>query len=61
MTKWWELMKKRAERHEVPIKPQSVAWELSDLLDNDAIVSGDSGTNTTWIARYFKIKGNQKI
>jgi pyruvate dehydrogenase (quinone)/pyruvate oxidase len=61
MVKWWDLMKTRAEREEVPIKPQSVAWHLSDLLDSDAIVSGDSGTNTTWIARYFKIKGSQKF
>jgi pyruvate dehydrogenase (quinone)/pyruvate oxidase len=61
MEKWWQTMEKHAERDAVPIKPQIVAWELSHLADNDAIISGDSGTNTTWIARYFKIRGNQRF
>lgn len=61
MKDWWELMETRAMRDEVPIKPQRVAWELSKLAPDDAIISGDSGTNTTWIARQFKIKKNQKF
>ncbi|HEY9717150.1 MAG TPA: thiamine pyrophosphate-dependent enzyme, partial [Trichormus sp.] len=61
MKKWWELLAKRVARDDVPIKPQLVAEVLSDLADNDAIISGDSGTNTTWIARHFKIRGNQKF
>lgn len=43
------------------IKPQRVAWELSKLASDDAIICGDSGTNTTWLARYFKMRGNQKF
>ncbi|HEY9788935.1 MAG TPA: thiamine pyrophosphate-dependent enzyme, partial [Candidatus Obscuribacterales bacterium] len=43
------------------VKPQRVAWELSRLAADDAIISGDSGTNTTWIARYFKIRAQQKF
>lgn len=54
--KWWELLEERA-RHETPIRPQQVAWELNGLLDDDAIVSTDSGTNTTWAARYIKMRG----
>lgn len=61
MREWWELMEKRAMRDDVPIKPQRVAWELSGLAADDAIISGDSGTNTTWIARQFKIRGRQKF
>ncbi|MGB8507493.1 MAG: thiamine pyrophosphate-dependent enzyme [Pyrinomonadaceae bacterium] len=61
MKEWWELMRARAMRDDVPIKPQRVAWELSELAADDAIISGDSGTNTTWIARQFKIKGAQKF
>lgn len=61
MKDWWELMETRAMRDEVPIKPQRVAWELSKLAKEDAIISGDSGTNTTWIARQFKIKKDQKF
>ncbi|HYH86786.1 MAG TPA: thiamine pyrophosphate-dependent enzyme [Pyrinomonadaceae bacterium] len=61
MKDWWELMRARAMRDDVPIKPQRVAWELSELAADDAIISTDSGTITTWIARQFKIKGNQKF
>jgi pyruvate dehydrogenase (quinone)/pyruvate oxidase len=61
MQEWWELMSTQARRDDVPIKPQRVAWELSELADDDAIISTDSGTITTWIARQFKIRGRQKF
>jgi pyruvate dehydrogenase (quinone)/pyruvate oxidase len=61
MKDWWELMRARAMRDDVPIKPQRVAWELSELAEDDAIISTDSGTITTWIARQFKIRKNQKF
>lgn len=61
MRDWWELMETRAMRDDVPIKPQRVAWELSELASDDAIISTDSGTITTWIARQFKIRGAQKF
>jgi pyruvate dehydrogenase (quinone) len=61
MKDWWELMETRAMSDEVPIKPQRVAWELSQLAADDAIISTDSGTITTWIARQFKIRGTQKF
>jgi pyruvate dehydrogenase (quinone)/pyruvate oxidase len=61
MKDWWELMRTRAMRDDVPIKPQRVAWELSELVSDDAIISTDSGTITTWIARQFKIRGRQKF
>src|SRR5919107_574999 len=61
MKEWWELMRTRAVRDDVPIKPQRVAWELSELAADDAIISTDSGTITTWIARQFKVRKNQKF
>jgi pyruvate dehydrogenase (quinone)/pyruvate oxidase len=61
MKEWWELIEGRAMRDDVPIKPQRVAWELSELAGEDAIISTDSGTITTWIARQFKIRGTQKF
>jgi pyruvate dehydrogenase (quinone)/pyruvate oxidase len=54
-------MRARAMKTDVPIKPQRVAWELSELAADDAIISTDSGTITTWIARQFKIRGTQKF
>lgn len=59
MSEWWKLMDERALRDDVPIKPQRVAHELGQLAAPDAIVSGDSGTNTTWLARQFRIRDQQ--
>src|SRR5215211_6176295 len=47
MKEWWELMRTRAMKDDVPIKPQRVAWELSELAADDAIISTDSGTLAT--------------
>ncbi len=57
---WWELMDTRA-RQEKPIKPQQIAYELSSLASDDAIISTDSGTITSWIARNFKLRAQQKF
>ncbi len=57
---WNELMETRA-RHETPIKPQQIAHELNDLAADDAIVSTDSGTITTWVARHFQIRGDRQF
>jgi pyruvate dehydrogenase (quinone)/pyruvate oxidase len=43
----------------MPMKPQFVAATLNDLLADDAIVSTDSGTITTWAARYIQMKRGQ--
>lgn len=48
---WWELMEQRGTSEEVPMKPQVVAWNLSKLLADDAIVCGDSGQVTTWVTQ----------
>jgi pyruvate dehydrogenase (quinone)/pyruvate oxidase len=59
MKEWRELMRTRAAREEMPLKPQVVARHLNDLLSPDAIISTDSGTITTWAARYLDIKRGQ--
>jgi pyruvate dehydrogenase (quinone)/pyruvate oxidase len=41
------------------MKPQVVAHELGQRLRSDAIVSCDSGTITTWWARYIPVKHGQ--
>ena len=61
MKDWWQLMEKRGSRRDKPMKPQVVAWELGQRLRNDAIVSCDSGTITTWFARQIRVKRGQKF
>src|SRR5215471_6007526 len=59
MKDWWKVMEKRATRRDKPMKPQAVAWELGNRLRDDAIVSSDSGTITTWWARQIRARRGQ--
>jgi pyruvate dehydrogenase (quinone)/pyruvate oxidase len=61
MKEWRELMRDRAERHDTPMKPQVVARALSELLADDAIITTDSGTVTTWAARHVDMRGTQQF
>jgi pyruvate dehydrogenase (quinone) len=49
---WEELMAERGTFMEKPMKPQVVGWELGKRIPANAIVTSDSGTITTWWARY---------
>lgn len=53
MKEWNETLVARGTAKDVPMKPQVVAYELGKRLKADALVAGDSGTNTTWWARYI--------
>jgi pyruvate dehydrogenase (quinone)/pyruvate oxidase len=57
---WWALMEERGTRDDVPMKPQVPMWHLHELLTDDAIVCGDSGTVTTWVARW-KLRAQQQF
>jgi pyruvate dehydrogenase (quinone) len=61
MRNWSLLIKERSTRQDKPIKPQMVAAVLSEELDEDAIVSVDSGTNTIWAAQYIQIRKGMKF
>src|SRR5438874_6882603 len=58
---WRALMQDRESRDDVPIKPAVVAGVLNRLLRDDAIVSTDSGTITTWIARHLVLRRGQQF
>ena len=49
-------MRIRETRDETPVKPQVVARHVNDLLQDDAIVTTDSGTITTWAARHIHMR-----
>lgn len=59
MARWNKLMEERGTRRDKPMKPQVVAWELGRRLADDAIISCDSGTITTWFARQISIRRGQ--
>ena len=61
MKEWRELMQVRATRDDTPPKPQVVARHVNDLLEDNAIVTTDSGTITTWAARHIHIRRGMKF
>src|SRR5919109_2766346 len=61
MKKWNSLMKEQSTRTDKPIKPQVIAQAVSDELDDNAIVSVDCGTNTSWAARFVEIRKGMKF
>lgn len=59
MKKWKKVMEKQETNPARPMKPQVVAAELGKRLREDAIVSSDSGTITTWWARHIPARQGQ--
>jgi pyruvate dehydrogenase (quinone)/pyruvate oxidase len=60
MRDWQELLDKRASDTESkPMKPQVFARELGKRIPSNAIVASDSGTITTWWARYIPARRGQ--
>jgi len=57
---WQKLMEERGTRQDKPMKPQVVGWELGKRIPANAIVTSDSGTITTWWARYVPALRGQK-
>ena len=51
MREWSQLMEAQGTSGSTPMKPQVVPWNLADLLDDDAIICGDSGAVTAWVSR----------
>ena len=61
MKNWNRLMKETSTRTDKPIKPQVIAVAVSDELEENAIISVDCGTNTTWAARYIYLRKGMKF
>jgi pyruvate dehydrogenase (quinone)/pyruvate oxidase len=59
MKDWAKLMEERGTNRDEPMKPQVVAWEIGQKIDDDAIVSCDSGTISTWFARQIPVRRGQ--
>jgi len=58
MKSWRKLLEERGTRTDTPMKPQVVAHELNKLLSDRAILTTDSGTITSWIARHVDLRGH---
>jgi pyruvate dehydrogenase (quinone)/pyruvate oxidase len=58
MAGWRATLKEQGELRDTPMKPQVVAYELNKLLADNTIVATDSGTVTTWCARYVDMRND---
>ncbi|MBV8978215.1 MAG: pyruvate oxidase [Alphaproteobacteria bacterium] len=58
---WNDTLHARGTRADKPLKPQVVAHALDSCLRDDCIIATDSGTITTWAARYLRIRGEMKF
>jgi pyruvate dehydrogenase (quinone) len=61
MKNWISLLKEQSTRTDKPIKPQVIAAAVSEELEDDAIISVDSGTITSWAARYINIRKGMRF
>lgn len=59
MHTWRQELAEQGSRQDTPMRPQLVAWELGKRLAKDAVVAADSGTVTTWWARYIPVQRGQ--
>jgi pyruvate dehydrogenase (quinone) len=60
VSRWWEVMNRRAAVSADPINPEQVFAELSPRLPEDALVSADSGSGTNWYARHVRMRGTMR-
>ena len=61
VAEWWGEESRRAHQPADPVNPQLVARELSARLPDDAILAGDSGTSTVWLARHVRVRGEMMV
>ncbi len=60
VSKWWETLEARAMKSADPINPQRLFWELSPYLQDNCVITSDSGSAANWYARDLKVKPTMK-
>ncbi|MEV6957887.1 thiamine pyrophosphate-requiring protein [Streptomyces sp. NPDC051207] len=60
VTRWRDVMARRAELSADPINPEYVAHALDPLLPSDAIVTSDSGSVANWYARHLTLRDGMR-
>ncbi|WP_030952614.1 thiamine pyrophosphate-dependent enzyme, partial [Streptomyces sp. NRRL S-481] len=56
VTRWRDVMERRAGLDADPINPEYVARALDPLLPDNAIVTSDSGSTANWYARHLTMR-----
>jgi pyruvate dehydrogenase (quinone) len=58
---WYAIEDDRAQQSADPINPQYLFYELNKVLPDNAIVTGDAGTPTNWMARHLMVRRGMKM
>jgi pyruvate dehydrogenase (quinone) len=61
MQRWWRYCEHQGISRATPMRPQVPAWALSELLTEDAILTGDAGSVAYWISRSIRLRGEQRF
>lgn len=61
MKKWKEIMNEKENDTSFPLKPSYVTSVINTLIENDAIISLDTGIHTVFAARHINFKPTQKL
>jgi pyruvate dehydrogenase (quinone) len=56
VARWWETIERQSMLSAKPVNPMRIAWELSQRLPANAIVTADSGSSTNWYARCLRFR-----
>jgi pyruvate dehydrogenase (quinone) len=60
VSRWWEVMQRRAAVDADPINPEYVVHALDGKLPEDAIITADSGSAANWYARHLRLRGRMR-
>ncbi len=60
VARWWETLERQSMLSAKPVNPMRIAWELSERLPDNAIVTADSGSSTNWYARCLKFRDGMR-
>jgi len=56
VAEWWRVIERQAYLEFEGVNPQRVAWELGQRLPDGVILTADSGSSTTWWARFMRLR-----
>ncbi|AZM56678.1 thiamine pyrophosphate-requiring protein [Streptomyces sp. WAC 01529] len=60
VTRWKDVMRRRAEQSADPVNPEYVAHVLDPLLPENALLTCDSGSVANWYARHLTMRGDMR-
>lgn len=58
---WYSIEQDRAHQDAPPVNPQLLFTSLNERLPASAILTGDAGTPTNWLARHIMVRRGMKI